>query len=460
MAITIPIISEFKPQGIDKAIAEFKKLEGAGAKAKFVLGKAAKASGAALVGLGAAAGVAVKAAMEDQQAQAVLANTLQKTTKATAEQVTGVEDYISQLTLASGIADDQLRPALANLARATGSVESAQEGLGIALDVSAATGQSVESVSKALAKAYAGNTGALKKLSPALANMVENGASMEEVNAALTKQFGGSQKKAAETAAGKMKIFGNAINEAKESIGAALLPIIDKLLPYLASFADWAGKNTDLLVILGAVVGGLAVSIIAVNTAIKIWTAVTKAFSAVQAVFNAIMAANPIVLVTLAILAVIGVLVLAYKKFEGFRNIVDTVFSAVKTGVTGVYDFFKKYVDLILGVWKGVFNTIADVWNNTLGKLSFKFPGWVPGLGGKGFDVPDIPKLANGGIVTAPTLALIGEAGPEAVVPLNRANGMGNNITIHVNGGDPNAVVDALRRYMKTNGSVPIRVSA
>ena len=67
MAITIPIISEFKPQGIDKAVAEFKRLEGAGAKAKFVLGKAAKASGAALVGLGAAAGVAVKAAMEDQR---------------------------------------------------------------------------------------------------------------------------------------------------------------------------------------------------------------------------------------------------------------------------------------------------------------------------------------------------------------------------------------------------------
>ena len=84
----------------------------------------------------------------------------------------------------------------------------------------------------------------------------------------------------------------------------------------------------------------------------------------------------------------------------------------------------------------------------------------ILGFGFDGYDVPDIPKLANGGIVTAPTLALIGEAGPEAVVPLNRANGMGNNITIHVNGGDPNAVVDALRRYMKTNGSVPIRVSA
>jgi hypothetical protein len=56
-------------------------------------------------------------------------------------------------------------------------------------------------------------------------------------------------------------------------------------------------------------------------------------------------------------------------------------------------------------------------------------------------------------------LALIGEAGPEAVVPLGKGGGMGNNVTINVNGGDPNAVVSALRSYMRTNGSVPIKVS-
>jgi hypothetical protein len=71
--------------------------------------------------------------------------------------------------------------------------------------------------------------------------------------------------------------------------------------------------------------------------------------------------------------------------------------------------------------------------------------------------------LADGGIVRSATLAVIGEAGPEAVVPLNRAGefgmGGGNNVTINVQGGDPNAVVDALRRYMKTNGNVPIKVT-
>jgi hypothetical protein len=71
--------------------------------------------------------------------------------------------------------------------------------------------------------------------------------------------------------------------------------------------------------------------------------------------------------------------------------------------------------------------------------------------------------LAEGGIVTSATLAVIGEAGPEAVVPLNRAGefgmGGGNNVTINVNGGDPQQVVNALRRYMQVNGSVPIRVA-
>jgi hypothetical protein len=99
--------------------------------------------------------------------------------------------------------------------------------------------------------------------------------------------------------------------------------------------------------------------------------------------------------------------------------------------------------------------------NNTVGKLSFKIPGWVPGLGGKGFDVPEIPMLADGGIVNSPTLALIGEAGPEAVVPLSGRNmpNMGNTFNVYVNGGDPNAIVDALRRYNRSNGPLPVRVA-
>jgi len=128
--------------------------------------------------------------------------------------------------------------------------------------------------------------------------------------------------------------------------------------------------------------------------------------------------------------------------------------------VTSSIDVIKSYFETLLGFYKGIFNGIATLWNNTIGKLSFKVPSWVPGLGGKGFDVPNIPMLAEGGIVTSATLAMIGEKGPEAVIPLDRMGQMGgNNVTINVSGGDPQSVVNALRTYMRQNGSVPIRVS-
>jgi hypothetical protein len=155
--------------------------------------------------------------------------------------------------------------------------------------------------------------------------------------------------------------------------------------------------------------------------------------------------------------ALIGLVAAAYFRFDGFRKVVDTVFNAMKVGVGLAIDNFQ----MLLNVVKGIFNGIGSAWNNTFGKISFKIPN-IPGLPGRGTEVkfPKIPALADGGIVTGPTLALIGEAGPEAVIPLDRAGGMGgNNVTINVQGADPNAVVDALRTYMFRNGSVPIKVA-
>ena len=173
---------------------------------------------------------------------------------------------------------------------------------------------------------------------------------------------------------------------------------------------------------------------------------------------NIAMALNPIGLIVIGVIALVAALAIAYKKFEGFRNIVDAVFGAIKFYINNVtIPLFNTLVD----VFKTVFNGIAVVWNNTFGKLSFKVPSWVPGIGGKGFDIPDIPMLAAGGIVTGPTLAMIGEAGPEAVIPLDRMGQMGGGTTvnINVNGADPNAVVQALRTYMRQNGSIPIKTN-
>jgi hypothetical protein len=203
--------------------------------------------------------------------------------------------------------------------------------------------------------------------------------------------------------------------------------------------ADWASKNPETFTIIAGAIAGIAAAIVAINIAMSL---------------------NPLSLIAIGVGLIIAAVVIAYKKFEGFRGIVDTLFGAMKWWINNVtIPAFKTLLTIV----KTIFNGIASAWNNTVGRISFKAPSWVPGFGGKGFEVPNIPMLAAGGIVTSPTLAMIGEAGPEAVVPLSRAGefgmGGGGNVTINVQGGDPQAVVDALRTYMFRNGSVPIRVS-
>ena len=278
--------------------------------------------------------------------------------------------------------------------------------------------------------------------------------------AKIGETTGGAASVAANTAEGQFKRLGVALAETKESIGAALMPAIEAVLPLLQTMGQWAQDHTGIFLAVAGVVGGLALAIVGVNTAMTIWAATTKAFAAIQVAFNAIMAANPVVLITIAIAALIAGLVILYKNFKPFRDIVDSIFGGIKYWIHNVT---IPAFEALLGVAKTIFNGIATIWNNTFGKLSFKIPDWVPKIGGKGFEVPDIPMMAQGGIVNSPTLALIGERGPEAVIPLsgpNAGGGMGSNVTINVNGGDPQAVVNALRRYMQLNGSVPIRVSA
>ena len=462
MAVNIPIISEFDGTGIKKAIAQFKDLETNGQKAQFAIKKAAVPAGIAVAGLGVALFDAAKGAMEDDAAQQLLASTLKKTTGATDAQIKANENWISTQGKLLGVTDDELRPVLARLSKATGSVTKAQELATAAMDIAASTGKPLATVTASLEKAYGGNMTALAKLSPELRQMIKDGATFDEVMAAMAKTTGGAATTAANTAQGQFKRLGVALAETKESIGAALLPAIEAVLPFLTKMGAWASEHSTVFVIIAGVIGGLALAIVGVNAAMTIWTATTKAFAAIQLAFNAVMAANPVVLFAIAIAALVVGLVIAYKKFDAFRDIVDAVFSAIKTGIKGGMDAITTYLSFVMGVYKAIFNGIATLWNNTIGKLKFSVPSWVPGLGGKGFDVPDIPMLAAGGIVTSPTLAMIGERGPEAVIPLtgpNAGGGMGGtNVTIHVNGGDPNAVVAALRTYMRQNGSVPIRI--
>jgi hypothetical protein len=331
------------------------------------------------------------------------------------------------------------------------------------MDIAAATGKPLATVTDALAKAYGGNTRALAKLDPKLRDLVKEGLDAEGAMSVLADTFGGAATTKANTAEGQFQRLAVSLDETKETIGTALLPIVEKVLPFLTRMGDWASENTTTFLVIAGVIGGIAAAVVLVNGAMAVFTAVMTVATVAQTLFNAAMALNPVTLIVIGIGLLIAALVIAYKKFEGFRNVVDTVFRFITGAVSGSLDLIKGYFSIVLGFYKTIFNGIAKLWNNSVGKLSFKFPSFVPGFGGKGFDVPNIPMLAAGGIVTGPTLAMIGEAGPEAVVPLSRAGefgmGGGGNVTIHVNGGDPQAVVDALRKYYRQNGPLPVGVS-
>lgn len=187
-------------------------------------------AGAAALAFGADA---VKAAAEDAKAQEILAETIRATTNATAAQIKGVEEYITQTSIAVGVTDDQLRPAFSRLVRSTKDTEEAQRLLNLALDLSVATSKPVETIANALGKAYDGNTTALAKLGLGLDSNLLKSKDNEAIIKSLETTYSTFAEGAAETAAVKFERIRIATDEAKESIGAALLPIVTKLADYI-----------------------------------------------------------------------------------------------------------------------------------------------------------------------------------------------------------------------------------
>jgi hypothetical protein len=319
-----------------------------------------------------------------------------------------VEAFITAAGKQKGVTDDDLRPSMAGLVRATMDIEEAQKAATLAMDVAAAKGMSLETVTKAMEKAYGGNMTALAKLSPELREMIKDGASMEEVMAEMAVTFGGAATDSANTAAGSMQRLGVALGEAKEGVGAALLPILEKALPVLQSFATWAQDNPTLITAVAVAFGALAAAVVLVNAA---------------------MALNPAVLITAGIVALGVALVMAYKRFDTFRAVVNAVVNQVARNFEFMANAFITMINVVI---KGI-NLIKpgkDI--GSLGQISLgRLGGEGSAAGGANPAGLDYKAMATGGIVRSPTFALIGEAGPEAVVPLNKAGGLGMNITVN-----------------------------
>ena len=261
-------------------------------------------------------------------------------------------------------------------------------------------------------------------------------------------------------------------------LGATTLTMSDKfdimknrVKGALTPIGNLATSLGPMVIMLPAIATGIS----AMAASQTIATAATWLQTTAMAALN--LAMGPIGLIILGVAAAIAGIILAIKNWDKITAALkvtwDTVWSGIKRVFEPVVNFIKGVIDgpfgwllpggaLIKGllflkdnwdtIWNGMKATVSLVVDGIKGyvnlligalnlmirganKISISVPKWVPGIGGKGWslDIPEIPKLAKGGIVRSPTLAMIGERGPEAVVPLGRGGGAGG-ITINILG--------------------------
>jgi hypothetical protein len=438
-----------------------KEVQGFGSK----LGDFSKKAGVAFAVAGAAAAAyagkllvdGVKSAIADQAAQEKLATTLRNVTGATNTQIKSVEDYITKTSLAYGVTDDELRPSLERLARATNDVKKAQELQTLAIDIAAGSGKSLETVSNALAKAQEGNTTALGKLGVGLSNAQLKTLSMDEITKKLGDTFENQASVKAETFQGKMDRLKIAFDEGKETVGKFVL---DAITPMVTFFVD------KVIPVLSNVAGSIAKDLEApFNTVKTVLT--TFVLPALKGLYDFM---KDFVLPFFS--TIFG------KALEGLGS----AFGKVKDAITEnsdelapLFTLFKNVATFVKDTMGPIIGTVLKVAFEVLGTAIAgvvtgvgKVVGFLDDMIEKVKDFIDLVKKnplvsgisglidrvfgggkAAGGPVNAGTTYLVGERGPElftpsgsgTIIPNNRLGGGGGSVNITVNGAlDPEGV--------------------
>lgn len=388
-----------------------------------------------------------------------------------------------------------------------------------ALDMSAAMGTDLSTAALTVGKALENPTTGLGALSRAgvtftdaekdmIAALVEGGdkaGAQAIILEKLGQKFGGTAEAMAGTAGGQMKQAFNELANAGESFGAILLPVLTQIAQWASRlaelFANLSPETRQMIVTILGLAAAIGPLLIAGAKLIQAFQAVKTAFIAIQVV----MMANPFILLIAAVIAIAALIILNWDRI---RDFLLSVWATIKRGLDTLAGFFRSIWEGILSTVRGVINSIVGVFNSLwsgiqrigasissfLGDLfkplsdgfnaavNLVKRGWntfagfwngigidipevrVPNpfggevvLGGGRFELPRLPMLARGGIVTRPTIAGLGERGPEAVVPLGRG-ALGGTIIVNINGpvGDPveagRQIADVLASYQRANG--------
>ena len=389
----------------------------------------------------------VKAAAEDEAAQAKLAATLMNVTGATKNQTLAVESYITKTSIANNVTDDLLRPSLERLVRATGDVSEAQRLQGLALDISAGSGKSLEAVSMALGKAFEGNAAGLGKLGVGLSAAELKTMSFDDITKTLSDTFGGQAAIAADTFSGKLGRLGIVFNEAKETVGSF---VIDAITPMLTLFIDnVVPVINELATSIGEKLAPVFANLATFFTEILIpvfkeyWEFITKdlipaivnffepALAGISKAFGSVSKSlenNRDKLQPLFDL---------FKEFFDFAskylapflgNVLGKAFEVLGSVISGVIGIIANLINIVDSAISGIRTLIALVSNINLGSIASRLN---PFGGGR----------ASGGSVMGGTSYLVGERGAELFTPSsngtitpNSALGGGNTYNITVNG--------------------------
>jgi hypothetical protein len=444
------------------------------------LGDFGKKAGAAFAVAGAAAlayaGVllvdGVKSAIEDEAAQAKLATTLKNVAGATDQVIANTETWISNMGLAFGVTDDELRPAYERLARATGSVEESQKLATLAIDIAAGSGKSLEAVSNALGKAYEGNAAGLGKLGIGLGAAELKTMSFDEVTAALAETFGGQASEKADTFAGKMDRLKLAFSEGQETVGAfvldAITPLLtiftNKVIPIIGTLStDIGAKLQPVFETLGTFFKDTFLPALS-----ALWDYLNKY---IIPIFKATL--TPVLQGIKTVFSAIGDLV---SENTGFFKLLGAGLTGflllakpVATFMGGAFKIAFKGISLLIDGVSLAMKGLVGAINLIISGLNLLVKGYniVNNLKPGSKDLPEIPKLAKGGMVKANSPYIVGEVGPELFVPSsggrivpNNKLGGGGNIYINVSGaidqeGTARQIVNVLNNsfYRGTNGA-------
>ena len=501
MALGVNIVSDFNAKGVEKAIRDFKKLEGAGKRAAFGLqttssavnngvknlAKFAAVAGTISIGI---AGTLIKAAQESQKVNKQTEAIIKATGSAAGMTTKEVSDLARAMSVKTGVDDEAIQSSMNLLLTFKQVRNETGEGNDIfarasmaALDLGNVFG-STDAAAKQLGKALSNpikGVGALTKSGinftdaqkKQIKTLVESGnvlGAQKIILGEVEAQVGGTAAATA-TDFDRMKV---AVGNVAEDLGTLLLPafeglsrfITETIVPIFEEFSEIVGKEglggglkylgeqgltaIENLDGWGAVIYGIVAAVIALQVAMTAFTIAQTLANIAVAVFGVAWNASGIgLIVSIFALLVVGIIA-AMVKFKAFRNVVFGIVNAV----IGYFEFMAN-------MWRKVINIVIKGYNlvpfhKDIAELGeFKF-GRLGGGGDstetsaadkRSLDV--MPKMAKGGIVNKPTIAMIGEAGSEAVIPLDRLKTGGDTyITIQTGIGDPVAIGREVQKVM------------